>query len=121
MQRTPSIIYLFMGADGDQSLDAGYLGERLGECYENLGDLHAAKYWYGRAVEESPTSGWPRWKRVKGSTKSASILIWGTEKSSSSSAATRPKLLCQQLRFGFRLSDRSRSFKDDKNVSEPFL
>jgi len=46
-------IYLFM-ADGDQSLDAGYLGERLGECYENLGDLHAAKYWYGRAVEENP-------------------------------------------------------------------
>jgi tetratricopeptide (TPR) repeat protein len=47
-------IYLFMG-DGDQSLDAGYLGERLGECYEAIGDLHAAKYWYGRAVEENPT------------------------------------------------------------------
>lgn len=46
-------IYLFM-ADGDQSLDAGYLGERLGECYERIGDLHAAKYWYGRAVEENP-------------------------------------------------------------------
>ncbi len=46
-------IYLFM-ADGDQSLDAGYLGERLGECYETIGDLHAAKYWYGRAVEENP-------------------------------------------------------------------
>lgn len=46
-------IYLFM-ADGDQSLDAGYLGERLGECYEKMGDLHAAKYWYGRAVEENP-------------------------------------------------------------------
>ena len=46
-------IYLFM-ADGDQSLDAGYLGERLGECYEKIGDLHAAKYWYGRAVEENP-------------------------------------------------------------------
>ncbi|WP_311273331.1 MULTISPECIES: hypothetical protein [unclassified Rhizobium] len=45
-------IYLFM-ADGDQSLDAGYLGERLGECYESIGDLHAAKYWYGRAVEEN--------------------------------------------------------------------
>lgn len=40
-------IYLFM-ADGDQSLDAGYLGERLGECYESIGDLH------GRAVEENP-------------------------------------------------------------------
>ncbi len=46
-------IYLFMG-DGDPSLDAGYLGKRLGECYEALGDLHAAKYWYGRAVEENP-------------------------------------------------------------------
>lgn len=41
-------------ADGDPSLDAGYLGERLGTCYEKLGDLHAAKYWYGRAVEENP-------------------------------------------------------------------
>lgn len=46
-------IYLFM-ADGDPSLDAGYLGERLGSCYEQLGDLNAAKYWYGRAVEENP-------------------------------------------------------------------
>jgi len=46
-------IYLFM-ADGDPSLDAGYLGERLGECYEQAGDLHAARYWYGRAVKENP-------------------------------------------------------------------
>jgi tetratricopeptide (TPR) repeat protein len=46
-------IYLFM-ADGDPSLDAGYLGWKLGECYERLGDLHAAKYWYGRALEEGP-------------------------------------------------------------------
>lgn len=46
-------IYLFM-ADGEQSLDGGYLGERLGVCYEQIGDLHAAKYWYGRAVEENP-------------------------------------------------------------------
>ena|SRR5437588_2835 len=46
-------IYLFM-ADGDPSLDGGYLGKRLGECYERIGDLHAAKYWYGRAVEENP-------------------------------------------------------------------
>ena len=46
-------IYLFM-ADGDSSLDGGYLGERLGECYEALGDIHAARYWYGRAVEENP-------------------------------------------------------------------
>jgi len=46
-------IYLSM-ADGDPSLDAGYLGEKLGECYEALGQLDAAKYWYGRAVEENP-------------------------------------------------------------------
>ena len=47
-------IYLFM-ADGDRSLDAGYLAMRLAECYEQVGDLHAAKYWYGRAIEENPT------------------------------------------------------------------
>ena len=41
-------------ADGDKSLDGGYLGERIGYCYEMMGDLHAAKYWYGRAVEENP-------------------------------------------------------------------
>jgi tetratricopeptide (TPR) repeat protein len=46
-------IYLFM-ADGDPSLDGGYLGGRLGECYERLGELDAARYWYGRAVEENP-------------------------------------------------------------------
>jgi hypothetical protein len=46
-------IYLFM-ADGDPSLDGGYLGKRIGECYERMGDLHAAKYWYGRCVEENP-------------------------------------------------------------------
>lgn len=46
-------IYLFM-ADGDPSLDAGYLGEKLGQCYEMLGDPHAARYWYGRAIEENP-------------------------------------------------------------------
>ena len=46
-------IYFFM-ADGDPSLDAGYLGERIAECYEAKGQLYAAKYWYGRAVEENP-------------------------------------------------------------------
>jgi tetratricopeptide (TPR) repeat protein len=46
-------IYLFM-ADGDPSLDAGYLGKRIAECYEKTDDLHAAKYWYGRAIEENP-------------------------------------------------------------------
>jgi tetratricopeptide (TPR) repeat protein len=46
-------IYLFM-ADGDPSLDGGWLGWRLGICYEGLGDLYAASYWHGRAVEENP-------------------------------------------------------------------
>lgn len=46
-------IYLFM-ADGDPSLDGGYLGKRIAECYERMNDLHAAKYWYGRAIEENP-------------------------------------------------------------------
>jgi len=47
-------IYLFM-SDGDPSLDAGYLGTKLGECYELIGDFHAAKYWHGRAIEENPS------------------------------------------------------------------
>jgi hypothetical protein len=46
-------IYLFM-ADGDMSLDGGYLGMKIAECYENLKDFPAAKYWYGRAIEENP-------------------------------------------------------------------
>jgi len=46
-------IYLFM-ADGDASLDGGYLGMKIAEYYEKLGDLYEAKYWYGRAVEENP-------------------------------------------------------------------
>lgn len=46
-------VYLFM-ADGDPSLDGGYLGGRIGKCYEALGELDAARYWYARAVEENP-------------------------------------------------------------------
>lgn len=46
-------IYIFM-ADGDPSLDGGYLGKKLGECYERLGEAIVARYWYGRAVEENP-------------------------------------------------------------------
>jgi hypothetical protein len=46
-------ICLFM-ADGDQSLDGGYLGMGIPECHEPMTDLHAVKYWYGRAVEENP-------------------------------------------------------------------
>ena len=51
--RDAMAIYLFMG-DGDPSLDAGYLAMRIGECCELLGDQHAARWWYGRAVEENP-------------------------------------------------------------------
>lgn len=46
-------IYLHM-ADGDCSLDGGWLGERIGECYQSLGDPYSAKYWFARAVEENP-------------------------------------------------------------------
>ena len=41
-------------ADGDPSLDAGYLGTRIAGCYEAMGRLREAKYWHGRAVEENP-------------------------------------------------------------------
>ena len=44
----------FLTADGDKSLDGGYLGQRIAECYESMGNFYAAKYWYGRAVEENP-------------------------------------------------------------------
>jgi len=46
-------IYFFM-SDGDPSLDGGYLAKRIAQCYENLQDFHAAKYWYGKAIEENP-------------------------------------------------------------------
>jgi tetratricopeptide (TPR) repeat protein len=46
-------IYFFM-ADGDPSLDGGYLGLKIAQCYEKMGILYAAKYWYGRAIEENP-------------------------------------------------------------------
>jgi tetratricopeptide (TPR) repeat protein len=46
-------VYLFM-SDGDPSLDAGYLAERVAECCEALGDIPAARFWYGRAIEENP-------------------------------------------------------------------
>lgn len=51
--RDAMAVYFFMG-DGDPSLDAGYLAARIGECHEALGDLHAARWWYGRALEENP-------------------------------------------------------------------
>ncbi len=50
---TAIAMYLHM-AEGDPSLDGGSLGHAIGACYEGLGNLHAARYWYGRAVEENP-------------------------------------------------------------------
>ncbi|MGA0596472.1 hypothetical protein [Enterovirga sp. CN4-39] len=50
---TAIAMYLHM-AEGDPSLDGGSLGHAIGACYEGLGDLHAARYWYGRAAEENP-------------------------------------------------------------------
>ena len=47
-------VYYLM-ADGDPSLDAGYLGHKIGLCYERLGRKCAAAYWFGRAVDENPT------------------------------------------------------------------
>lgn len=47
-------IYLHM-ADGDPSLDAGDLAMQIGTCCEHLGDLHSARWWYGRAAEENPS------------------------------------------------------------------
>jgi hypothetical protein len=45
---------LFEMADGDPSLEGGWCGFKIGECYENLGHMMAARYWYGRAAEENP-------------------------------------------------------------------
>jgi hypothetical protein len=65
-------IYLFM-ADGDQSLDAGYLGLKIGQCYERMNDLHAAKYWYGRALEEDAPIA--RAESVEGRNRSEHVTI----------------------------------------------
>lgn len=51
--QTAIAMYLHM-AEGDPSLDGGSLGHAIGACYEVLGDLHAARFWYGRAAEENP-------------------------------------------------------------------
>ena len=63
-------IYLFM-TDGDPSLDAGYLGMRIGDCYERLNDQFSAKYWYGRAVEENPQI--PKYVEARARLSSVSI------------------------------------------------
>jgi hypothetical protein len=46
-------IYFWM-ADGDPSLDGGYLAERIATCYEVKSEKFAAKFWLGRAIEENP-------------------------------------------------------------------
>lgn len=46
-------IYYYM-AEGDSALDGGWYGAQMAACYEALGDLHAARYWHSRAVEENP-------------------------------------------------------------------
>ena len=43
---TAIAVYLHM-TEGDPSLDGGSLAHAIGECYEKLGDLHAARYWFG--------------------------------------------------------------------------
>ena len=45
-------IFLFIAVIDTKS---GLFSERVGSCYENIGDLHSAKYWYGKAVKENPT------------------------------------------------------------------
>ena len=46
-------IYAFM-ADGDTSLDGGYLGEQLGKCFELMKMSYVARFWFRRAIEENP-------------------------------------------------------------------
>lgn len=53
-RRSDALKIWFHMAEGDPSLDGGALGHVIGECYEELGDLHAARYWYSRALEENP-------------------------------------------------------------------
>jgi hypothetical protein len=50
----PTDIYLPVHGRWPPSLDGEYFGKKLGECRERLGDLHAAKYRDGRAIEENP-------------------------------------------------------------------
>ncbi len=55
---------MFM-ADGDPSLDGGYLGARIAECYEAMGRMREAKYWHGRAVEENSEVRWGSHEALK--------------------------------------------------------
>jgi len=45
-------VYTFM-ADGDPSFGGGWFAEKFAECYERLGEPYMAKFWYGKAIEES--------------------------------------------------------------------
>lgn len=51
---TAIAVYLHM-AEGDPSLDGGSLGHAIGQCYEEMGEIHVARYWYARAFEENPS------------------------------------------------------------------
>jgi len=51
---TALVIYLRLAED-DLSLDGGSVAHAIGECYERLGDLPAARYWYSRARTENPS------------------------------------------------------------------
>lgn len=46
-------VFLFW-AELDSSLEAGYVGFRLANCYERLGDKVSARYWAARCLFENP-------------------------------------------------------------------
>jgi hypothetical protein len=46
-------LYFYM-AIGDASLSGGYYAKRIAFCYQRQQKLHAAQYWYLRAIEENP-------------------------------------------------------------------
>jgi hypothetical protein len=53
-------------ADGDQSLDGGRLGKLVSECCDRLGDLPAAKYFYGLSLPRYEfTEVGDRWRELK--------------------------------------------------------
>lgn len=46
-------IYYYMSF-GDPSLDAGYLAFRISECYQQLRNTPAARYWLDKAIQQNP-------------------------------------------------------------------
>ncbi len=51
-RRAAARFYALM--DGDPSLEAGCNAEKLAACYDAMGEVQPARYWYRRAVEENP-------------------------------------------------------------------